>query len=921
MVSPRLSNGHRCRYFIDEVGRAELNGVIGRKKEMFSLEIPAGESTPIHSHQEATMGVRPEYFMAAQHGSPYYGRPRRVDELIGPGESLQGEELPAGWLRQTWGVWEGWTPRDWTPRLQGWKIHVSASLGCARETLARTTRVCAARGVAFKFLPVEGMLADSNGKQNDRGASGKFITIYPDDDAQLGELLDELDETLTGQEGPYILSDLRFRDAPVYVRYGAIMALNFPDPTDRPVAAIVTGDALTLTEDHRQPRFSLPDGVQLPACLEESYARSRQSSPSRLREFKAISALHFSNAGGVYKATLPDGARHVLREARPHTGLDGRGRDAIARQRDEEITLTELADVPGVQRLLGSFSAWEHRYLELEYVDGRTLTAWMVQNSACDVRDGGEKKRAYVQRAHHVVRQLIDTVQRIHERGWCIGDLHPGNIMVTESDEVVILDFEDATRRGEDRAVGFRVFEFCAPEEFSAEQADWYAVSRSIMLLYFADWELEVIAPAFWDRARSRLASEFGAESAAQLDEVMALFPATERHLLSPREPVGLWDERPHPDAAIVALDEGITWSRQFSPRNSYPGDCSQPGDVSETWGYGRAGVAWARARIGRPVPDDDIAALERAAEGVLRRPALGEVGRPEQAVAAARTALAGAEARRRLDLQAGLTGVLLAGFELAGATRDDDLLERCRTSYERLHRAVAAGGSSLAALTHRRGLHFGLSGLALVDLSAHRATGEAPLLDRAIDRITDEVAACFVTADGDMMVRDVDNNRALPYLEWGSAGVWVVVMIAERLAKQQLLTDEQRAAFARACSSDFYVYPSLLHGRAGTLAALAADGTDHAEIQRQQDFVLDTLLHREGMAFTAGDGFLRLSSDLATGAAGVALGLHSVRRGRPFDWLPLAKGTADALAGLPTPQPVPGFVPASLAGAMVGHG
>lgn len=56
------------------------------------------------------MGVRPEYFMAATAGSPFYGPARRLDQMVKPGERLQTESLPAGWLRQVWDVWEGWTP-------------------------------------------------------------------------------------------------------------------------------------------------------------------------------------------------------------------------------------------------------------------------------------------------------------------------------------------------------------------------------------------------------------------------------------------------------------------------------------------------------------------------------------------------------------------------------------------------------------------------------------------------------------------------------------------------------------------------------------------------------------------------------------------------------------------------------------------
>ena len=116
-----------------------------------------------------------------------------------------------------------------------------------------------------------------------------------------------------------------------------------------------------------------------------------------------------------------------------------------------------------------------------------------------------------------------------------------------------------------------------------------------------------------------------------------------------------------------------------------------------------------------------------------------------------------------------------------------------------------------------------------------------------------------------------------------------------------------------------------LVHGPGGedgTLAALAASGEHEAEASRQLDLLLDTLLHRDGMAFVAGDGFLRLSSDLATGAAGVDLGLHAVRRGRPFDWLPLGRASVDALNALPVPDAAAHLdVPDALADEVIGHG
>ena len=872
------------------------------------------------------MPVRPEYLFAATSESPFYGPRRSAGEVLGEkmAARLQTEQLPPGWLRRSWGGWEGWTPLDWQLRLQGWKLHVSATPADAVETLARTTRSCVARQVAFKFRPTEGELMETNGKQSDRGASGKFITIYPDNDDQLAELLDELDAALAGQHGPYILSDLRYGDAPVFVRYGGIMQVTYPDDRDRPVAAVINGDTTRLVADPRLPRFVIPEGVELPDCLRAPYERSRTSTPSRLQEFTSIKSLHYSNAGGVYQATLPDQTLRVLREARPHTGLDGRGRDAIARQDDELAVLESLRGVEGVQQVIGRFQAWEHHFLELEYIPGQSLTSWLVLNTAFDATDGGARRADYARRCHDVAAQFIAAVERVHERGWAIGDLHPGNVLVDSDDHVVLLDFEDACRLDTtDRQIGLRVFEFASPESFTAEQADWYAVARSLMIMYVPEWELEIIAPDYWQEAKRVVARDFGADCLAQIEDVERRYPATARHLLSPALVVGTWPTPPSSEVAIRALDEGVEWSRQYSSSESFPGDATQPGERAETFTGGRAGVVWARARLGTQ-RRRDVDTLVSAAKGWPEEGdpglypglaglalALADADEPAAAAAAARGALDAALGRRRLDLYGGQAGVILAAVEAAAAAGDESLLADAAAANDRLQRAVVPDTSAWRALTRQQGLQFGLSGLALTDLVVHRATGEPRPLERAVERIRVELDDCLLTATGELMVRDLENGRALPYLEWGSAGIWAAALVAERLLGEPVLTEAQRAGLKAACSSDVYVYSCLDHGRAGTLAVLAAAGGFEDEVARQAGLLRGRLLHHQGMAFIGGDGLIRLSSDLSTGAIGIALALAGASRGGAFDWLPVGLATARHLESLPRAETLAAAVPA----------
>lgn len=856
------------------------------------------------------MAVRLQHARCATQESPFY-----VDNNITTAsdadatKTLQTVELPAGWLRQLWNGWEGWTPRDWKPRLQGWKIHISTDLQNAAETLSRVSRICVSRSTAFKFLPNLAELTNSNSKQGDRGSSGKFITIYPDSDDQLAELLEALDESLQGQQGPYILSDLRFRDTPIFVRYGGIMPLAMPSDKDEPISSIVDPVTHHLIADKRQPKFQIPDGVELPTCLKDSYDRSRESSSSRLKEFTKITPLHFSNAGGVYKAELPDGSLRVLREARPHTGLDGRDRDAVERQVAEQQTLNELKGLTGVQTLISSFQAWEHRYLELEYIEGSTLTAWVVANS---LNHDSAKREAYARKAATIGENLIQTVQEIHARGWCIGDLHPNNIIVGNNEEVTIIDFEDATRINTSREIGLRVFEYCAPKHFTAVEADWYAVTRSLMLMYVTDWEIEVIAPDFWEHALRQVAAEYGDRCYQQIRDLEKRFPRLDRHLLSPDITVARYAHRPTAEEAIQALDRGITWSQRFGRNGqSYPGDASEGDtDLSESFGNGRAGIVWARARIGLENPLSDLEALERTAaetksdyapglyDGVAGIAlALADAGRKGSAVAAARKALDGAAARRRLDLVRGQTGVILAAIEVARQAEDAALAEYALQHYERLHRTVIPDSLAWKSMTLRGGLYYGLTGLALLDLAAHITTEQAEPLDRAAERLRFELDACVVSPDGERMVHDTEFNRTLPYTEWGSAGIWAVASAFSRLSGYQITTAQEEEELANACRSSFYAYPCLDHGRAGTMASLVAAGPRYRDDARtQSELLLDSLLTRERMAFVPGDSFIRLSSDLSSGAAGVALALHAWSRKAPFDWLPLGRCTASKL-------------------------
>ena len=105
------------------------------------------------------------------------------------------------------------------PRKAGRSTFRHVSITPMRSS-PRYGNYCVPRGVCFKFLGSRMAVLMRNAKYASRSASGKAVTIYPADEADCERILRDLDTELSGSQGPYILSDLRYGAGPLYVRYG-----------------------------------------------------------------------------------------------------------------------------------------------------------------------------------------------------------------------------------------------------------------------------------------------------------------------------------------------------------------------------------------------------------------------------------------------------------------------------------------------------------------------------------------------------------------------------------------------------------------------------------------------------------------------------------------------------------------------------
>lgn len=849
------------------------------------------------------------YCLADRH---FYETPDRLSARSADGGLLEaaGRPVPEGWYSTRQGDWLNIRPRDLDSPDQGWKIHVSACLDNAEKTAAKVWEYCVPRRVPFKFVPSRPLLHLRNSKYADRGGSGKFATLYPDGEAQLQEILRELGDLLDGEQGPYVLTDLRWGDGPLHVRYGGFTPRYCPDASGTLVAAI-EDDRGRLVPDRREPGFHVPDWVGLPAFLEPHLAARSAESLADL-PYRVERALHFSNGGGVYLGTdTRTGERVVLKEGRPHAGLASDGADAVARLERERAALEQLEGLGVAPGLRDWLTVGEHHFLVMEYLPGRTLNSFFAERHPLLGTDSDPRAVAdYTRWALDIHRSVREAMAAVHSRGVVFNDLHMFNIMVDEDgSRVRLLDFEAAAHVDERQRQVVAHPGFIAPADRTGFATDHYALACLRLALFLPMTTLlavdrgkavhlaELISRHFPD-----VPPEFLTEAVAEITR--AATPAGQADAPpagdAPRTAGGPhlgpadWTPPARPgdwprsrESMIAAILASATPERED---RLFPGDVSQFGPGGGLGlAHGAAGVLVALDEVGAPRYEAGerwlLRGLDRIPQGTPpglydglmgAAYALARLDRVDRAVDLARQVLTGNWQRLAPNLFGGLAGVGLVLDHLARATGDRALAEQSLVAARLAARGLSQPGP------RRAGLMYGATGAALLFLRLYERTADTALLDLAAEALRLDLESCVTSRSGSWQVND--GRRSLPYLGSGSVGI---AMVLDDYLAHRADDDFERARhhILPAARSRFYAQPGLFSGRAGMVLHLSrttAPGADDAALTAQiAGLDWYTMPYRGELAFP-GDQMMRLSMDLATGTAGCLLALGAARHDRP---------------------------------------
>lgn len=371
-------------------------------------------------------------------GFPLQALVRLVLESEGPGE----------WGMTEDGFWCRVGPAEESKRVQGWKLHLSATPLSAPQVLYRAARVLVAKGCAFKFAARAEYVEELTGIRYDRAQCGKFIAGYPHDDDHFRELAEALDLATAGLPGPAILSDRPYRKGSlVHYRYGAFLGVPHVSNDGVRQARLEAPDG-SLVEDRRNPWFSPPPWAELPFPGDPGRPGKAPKAPKKVLlhdRYAVHQVIRHSARGGVYRGVdQRTGQDVIVKQARAHVGGSYSGLDARDGLRAEAKALNELSGLSA--ELVELFEQDDHAFLVETVVPGVTLTRW-VRDRFSELKDFALGMPTDLVR--DTAGRLVGLLGEIHGRGLVYRDLTPDNVMVTPDGELRLIDPEFVTRPGQ----------------------------------------------------------------------------------------------------------------------------------------------------------------------------------------------------------------------------------------------------------------------------------------------------------------------------------------------------------------------------------------------------------------------------------------------------------------------------------------
>ncbi len=572
-----------------------------------------------------------------------------------------------------------------TRLTQGWKIHVSATVESASKVLTQVLPVLLKNSATFKFASSLEMLGSLNEGNGALSQVGKFITVYPQSDAEAVELAQTLDTAAAGLPGPKVPSDRQLKPGSlVHYRYGGFDGFVVQTPLGEILPAL-TGPDGELIPDRRSIPYQPPSWVEDP--FEAAGITQALPAPPSLvaGKYYIIAKLYNSPRNTIFLGIdLVNKRRCVLKYANADTGEEELARQRLAHEGNILQRLAPDWRFPAFYDLVEQSGGW---YLVMEDVEGITLEAHVQRLAASGQLLPPEQVIGWA-------CELAQILAQIHSLNLVYRDLKTTNIMVTPDNHLCLLDFELAYDiSSENPPYGLGTRGYMSPQQTQRQTArpadDIYGFG---VILYYLTTGAEPSTAPNPTRLLNRAIERLNPASPPALNRVIARCLET--------EPEGRF-------GSMVALAQALAECEKFlEPEASLCGPETTPPSEEETRSHY---LRWS-SRLAETL----CRTAQTAPDGL----GLGWVSNHQ-----------GAMGWASRDLNTGSGGPTLAMAELAAFSGDSQQLSVLAGAAEWLATAGRPGGQPAP------GLYVGEAGIGTALLRAGLVLENATLVEEAARR------------------------------------------------------------------------------------------------------------------------------------------------------------------------------------------
>jgi serine/threonine protein kinase len=329
-----------------------------------------------------------------------------------------------------------------TQKLQGWILHLSVITPQMVDLLHMLVPVLLKQKTVFK-LAIDKTIA-RNILDGIMGCEqlGKVISIYPEDEDDALVLAKQLVKLTSTFRGPAIPTDIHLGGV-VYTRYGSINPI-IRQATSGQMEKYIYASNGELVKDSYHIPFLLPTGVVWP-FKELTVCEVPRLSKNLHHIYKPMTILKQDVRGNVIKALYLKGFLRVgtcvIKAGKKNMLADDLGRDMKDRLHWQKILHQELDNYVRLPKILDYFEENGTFYLVMEFIKGKSLNDRLVEihrNQKSWFQLSSSEQSIILQ----WLLNIVAAIDLLHKKGFVHRDIAPGNFLIDERGELVLIDVE-----------------------------------------------------------------------------------------------------------------------------------------------------------------------------------------------------------------------------------------------------------------------------------------------------------------------------------------------------------------------------------------------------------------------------------------------------------------------------------------------